>query len=247
CPSTTTTVGAVKVKVFDRNGGLLGEVTNSKTGTEYLGFATDDDKEKIAGVQMSLLSPENGGYLIGDISFIQQVPQKVLCQNTAPNNLVVNGSFEKPDTQTEYSYGVKGFLVKTPIEGWQSSQNIEINHKDLGKSAYSGSQFVDLDSINATTKISQKIATQVGKTYKLTFAFEASDNLAAVEHDKLNVYWGNELLEALDKLDNDTAWEVMNYDVEAKTTETILSFDNLNEKANSYGTRLDAVSLNLCQ
>ncbi|NEO56839.1 MAG: hypothetical protein F6K54_29455, partial [Okeania sp. SIO3B5] len=42
------TVGAVKVKVFDRNGGLLGEVTNSKTGTEYLGFATDDDKEKIA-------------------------------------------------------------------------------------------------------------------------------------------------------------------------------------------------------
>lgn len=106
---------------------------------------------------------------------------------------------------------------------------------------------MDLDSYNSTTKISQKIATQVGKTYKLTFAFKASYNPATVEHQKLNVHWGNELVEALDKLDSETPWEEKTYNLEAKSTETVLSFDNLNETPNSYGIHLDGVSLNLCQ
>ncbi|MGB3508656.1 MAG: DUF642 domain-containing protein [Microcoleaceae cyanobacterium] len=226
-------VGAVKVKVFDRTGALLGEVTNSTTGTEYLGFATDDDKEKIAGVQLSLVGAENDGYLIGDISFIQQVPHNVVC-----NDLVVNGSFEKP---VVLYYG-----LEPSIEGWDLVQGkgIEINNQYISK-PYDGSQFVDLDSTNSTTKISQKIATQVGETYKLTFAFEATNHQG--DRDKLNVNWGNELVVALDKGASDDKWEVKTYNLEAKSTETILSFDNLNEIANSYGTRLDAVSLNLCQ
>ncbi len=76
---------------------------------------------------------------------------------------------------------------------------------------------------------------------------QPNDNPTAVEYDKLNVRWGSELVGALDKVDSDTTWEVKTYNLEAKSTETILSFDNLNETVNSFGTRLDGVSINLCQ
>ncbi|MGB3512325.1 MAG: DUF642 domain-containing protein [Microcoleaceae cyanobacterium] len=185
-----------------------------------------------------------GGTPVGNVAFDNleiktDIPPVALCENTAEKNLALNGSFEKPV--------VSYYSVEPSIEDWDLSQgkNIEINQ--YINNPYDGLQLVDLDSNNSTTKISQTIATEVGKTYKLTFAFKASDNPAAVEHDKLNVHWGNELVAELDKIDSDTAWEEKTYNLEAKSTETILSFDNLNETANSYGTRLDAVSLNLCQ
>ncbi|MGB3514579.1 MAG: DUF642 domain-containing protein [Microcoleaceae cyanobacterium] len=174
------------------------------------------------------------------------VVKKQACDNTVPNNLVVNGSFEKPVMV------YKGYSSERAIEGWElvAGPFIELNSLYITypnlTNVYDGSQFVDLDSSNATTKISQKIATQPGERYKLTFAFTGSGN-STTEHDKLNVSWGLELVEALDKVDSDIAWEVKTYNLTAKSTETVLSFDNLNEVANSYGTHLDGVSLNLCQ
>ena len=64
-------VGKSEIKVFDRSGTLLGKVTNTKTGTEFFGFATDDKTDKIAGIQVSLLAPDDG-YHIGDIAFVQK-------------------------------------------------------------------------------------------------------------------------------------------------------------------------------
>ncbi|MGE5657360.1 MAG: putative Ig domain-containing protein [Actinomycetota bacterium] len=63
--------GKSEIKVFDRRGTLLGKVTNTKTGNEFFGFATDDKTDKIAGIQVSLVAPDDG-YHIGDIEFVQK-------------------------------------------------------------------------------------------------------------------------------------------------------------------------------
>ncbi|WP_202225617.1 FG-GAP-like repeat-containing protein, partial [Okeania sp. KiyG1] len=185
------------------------------------------------------------------------------CENTAPNNLVINGSFETPKTPKEEDYvfvtpyGSYPKLVP-PVKGLDNWELVEgpgiiVYNDNLFVydgykyfQAYDGSQLVQLDSDNATTKISQKIATQPGDIYKLTFGFAGSGK-STTEHDKLNVNWGSELVEALDKLDSDTEWEVKTYNLQAKSTETVLSFDNLNETANGYGANLDGISVNLCQ
>ncbi|NET44600.1 FG-GAP-like repeat-containing protein [Okeania sp. SIO2B3] len=181
---------------------------------------------------------------------INDIVEKPTCDNTAPNNLVINGSFEKPV--------VPGYGFETSIEGWELVQGLVIELNSLYitypnlTDVYDGSQFVDLDSLatqeygKTITKIYQKIPTQPGKTYKLTFAFTGSGT-STTEHDKLNLRWGDELVEALDKVDAETTWEVKTYNLQAKSTETVLSFDNLNEVADGYGTRIDGVSLNLCQ
>ncbi|MDY6940277.1 MAG: putative Ig domain-containing protein [Cyanobacteriota bacterium] len=68
-------IGSTAVKVFDRAGKLLGQATNRQTGTEFFGFATDDGEDKIAGVQVSMVAPEDDGYFIGDITFVQKAYQ----------------------------------------------------------------------------------------------------------------------------------------------------------------------------
>lgn len=60
--------GKSEIKVFDRRGTLLGKVNNTKIGNEFFGFASDDGKDKIAGIQVSLVAPDDG-YHIGDIAF----------------------------------------------------------------------------------------------------------------------------------------------------------------------------------
>ncbi|MGB3514577.1 MAG: DUF642 domain-containing protein, partial [Microcoleaceae cyanobacterium] len=226
------------------------QLVSGNGGTDNSAFTIDSDRLKIIGspdyetksnysIRVQTTDSQGGTFQKTFTININDIVEQQTCDNTAPNNLVVNGSFEKPV--------VAGYSVEKSIEGWDLVQGIGIEINQYINNPFDATQLVELDSTNSTTKISQKIATQVGKTYELTFAFKATDNPATVEHDKLNVHWGNELVEALDKVDSDTTWEVKTYNLEAKSTETILSFDNLNETANSYGTRLDGVSLNLCQ
>lgn len=65
-------VGSTAIKVFDRAGNLLGQASNSQTGKEFFGFATDNNEDKIAGVQVSMVAPEDLGYFIGDVTFVQK-------------------------------------------------------------------------------------------------------------------------------------------------------------------------------
>ncbi|GGA24296.1 hypothetical protein [Okeania sp. KiyG1] len=68
-------VGSVAVKFFDRQGTLLKQVSNQETGNEFISFGTDDNTDKIAGIQLSLVNPEVRGFKIGDLSFIQKAYQ----------------------------------------------------------------------------------------------------------------------------------------------------------------------------
>jgi hypothetical protein len=68
-------IGGTAIKAFDRNGQFLGQVANAALGIEFLGLATDDGADKIAGLQFSLIGPEPAGFAIDNLRFgsIRQV------------------------------------------------------------------------------------------------------------------------------------------------------------------------------
>jgi hypothetical protein len=153
----------------------------------------------------------------------------------AQQNLVANGSFEKPTTES--------LTYETSIPGWQLSAGsaIEIQHGIAGK-AYEGEQLVELDA-NEVSQIFQEIPTEVGKTYQLRFAF--SPHPGASEN-KLNVRWGDTTVAQLDKNGEglaDSQWQVYTYDLKATSPSTRLSFDDLNETSDGLGSYIDAVSV----
>lgn len=57
------------IRAFDRNGVLLGEVSNIGTGIEFLGLVTDNGANQIAGLQFSLIGPEPAGFAIDNLRF----------------------------------------------------------------------------------------------------------------------------------------------------------------------------------
>jgi len=146
----------------------------------------------------------------------------------AETNLVLNGSFENPGVTTVWK------LARGP--------NIEVQFRNAGQ-PYDGNKHVELDG-DAVSKIYQDIPTEVGKKYKLTFAFSPRPG---VQDNKLNVYWGKTLVAKLSKNgkgSRDTKWKVYTYDdLKATSTRTRLSFDNLNEKSDTLGSYIDAISV----
>ncbi|NET29428.1 DUF642 domain-containing protein [Okeania sp. SIO1I7] len=181
------------------------------------------------------------------VVWVMSVLVALTCLNISPSkaiaaetNLVVNGSFEEP--VVEY------VSFENPIPGWDISESfaVEMRHP-FTADAYDGEQFIELDGttffLNGLTRISQDLPTQEGQTYKLSFAFSPAPG---VLDNKLNVYWQNELVVALDEsgegLSNND-WQVHDYCLEANSTNTTLSFDNLNETPDDQGSYLDAVSV----
>ncbi|MCW8092564.1 PEP-CTERM sorting domain-containing protein [Alteromonas sp. ASW11-130] len=61
--------GSTAITAFDRAGGLLGSVSNTGTGIEFLGLVTDDDTASIAGVFLDLIGSEPFGFAIDNIRF----------------------------------------------------------------------------------------------------------------------------------------------------------------------------------
>ncbi|MCB1908780.1 MAG: PEP-CTERM sorting domain-containing protein [Rhodocyclaceae bacterium] len=57
------------ITAFARDGSLLGTVTNTGTGIEFLGLVTDDGAERIAGVFLDLVGSEPAGFAIDNLRF----------------------------------------------------------------------------------------------------------------------------------------------------------------------------------
>ena len=57
------------IQAFDRNGRLIGGVKNLGLGMEYMALVTEDGRERIAGLQFSLVGPEPAGFGIDGLSF----------------------------------------------------------------------------------------------------------------------------------------------------------------------------------
>ncbi|MGB3508662.1 MAG: DUF642 domain-containing protein [Microcoleaceae cyanobacterium] len=171
--------------------------------------------------------------------WVMSILLALTCVNISPSvaiaagtNLAVNGSFETP--------GVNFVGFEKSIQGWQLSAGpaIEIDDRYISK-PFEGLQSVELDSYSVSG-IYQDIPTEAGKTYKLTFAFKANPKAS---ENKLNVGWGDTVVANLNKTATDAEWEVYTYDLKATTTSTRLSFDDLDETSDGFGTYIDAVSV----
>lgn len=62
-------IGGTAITAFDRTGALLGSVTNTGLGIEFLGLVTDNGQNKIAGLQFSLVGAEPAGFAIDNLRF----------------------------------------------------------------------------------------------------------------------------------------------------------------------------------
>lgn len=154
-------------------------------------------------------------------------------------NLVANFSFEEPNIRP----GSYQFLPSIP--GWSllpgSRGTIEVQNNVAG-SAFDGAQFVELDS-RAVSGIFQDLATEIGKTYQLEFAFSARPGVA---QNLLNIKLGGNLVDSLSASGvglSNTSWQLYKYSFVATSTITRLSFDNFGEFSNSLGTYIDAISV----
>ncbi len=62
-------VGSTGITAFDRAGNLLGTVTNTGFGIEFLGLVTDNNMAQIAGVFLDLVGSEPAGFGIDNLRF----------------------------------------------------------------------------------------------------------------------------------------------------------------------------------
>ncbi len=155
-------------------------------------------------------------------------------------DIVTNGSFEN----TKLNNGSWGIFKS--IDGWQlldgsKGSGIEVQNRAAGN-PFDGNNLVELDS-DGNTGIFQDIATEIGKTYKLGFAFSSR---AGVAENILNVKWGGQSVANLSASGtglDDTNWKTFAYDLVATATTTRLSFDNFGSTSDSLGTYIDKVSV----
>ncbi len=62
-------IGGTTIAAFDRQGGLLGTITNSELGIEFFGLGDDSGDAVIAGIQFYITGDEPAGYAIDNLTF----------------------------------------------------------------------------------------------------------------------------------------------------------------------------------
>jgi hypothetical protein len=62
-------IGGTAITAFARDGSVIGQVTNTGVGIEFLGLVTADGLDRIAGLQFSLVGPEPAGFAIDNLRF----------------------------------------------------------------------------------------------------------------------------------------------------------------------------------
>jgi PEP-CTERM motif len=62
-------VGSTAITAFDVNGNVIGSVSNTQEGLEFLGLVTADHSATIAGLLFSLVGAEPAGFAIDDVRF----------------------------------------------------------------------------------------------------------------------------------------------------------------------------------
>ena len=62
-------VGSTGITAYDANGNVIGEVSNTQTGDEFLGLVTLDNSATISGLLFHLVGNEPAGFDVDDIRF----------------------------------------------------------------------------------------------------------------------------------------------------------------------------------
>lgn len=156
----------------------------------------------------------------------------------ASADLIVNGGFEA-DQRKANTWGLYESIV-----GWtrHSGGRIEIQNRVAG-SPYEGNQHVELDSTQPSA-IAQAIATVVGQTYRLSFAFAGRPRTNLALDNVLSVMWGDSEIFNQAARTRTNNWQVFSFDVTATSALTTLVFRDASKNSrNSYGVYIDDVSL----
>ena len=145
-------------------------------------------------------------------------------------NLVTNGSFEAEQFQDKWT-------ITDSITGWQSTNGIEIQNKDVLQSA-DGNHHAELD-VGENSSIFQDIKTGEG-IYKLEFQYSPRPNYTA-ESNVVEVYWEGNLI---DTYSSDTVgWETKTYELTATGDVSRLEFKGAGA-SDAHGALIDDVKLN---
>jgi WD40 repeat protein/type IV secretory pathway VirB10-like protein len=169
---------------------------------------------------------------------LNNVDKNSLPINTNNDNLVVNGSFERPNLGNDWK-------LFTSIPGWTPSskgEHVEVQRSIAGKAQY-GKQLIELDAKKSST-IYQDIKTQIGRFYQLSFHLSPRPKTEANDN-KLEIFWNGKSIGILDAGagSNETVWKKYSCTVEAGDAKTTrLEFKDVGE-SNSIGTYIDNVSL----
>jgi hypothetical protein len=156
-------------------------------------------------------------------------------------NLVTNGGFENPDVAAgtwSYFGGANDVPGWTPLDG----STIEIRDNKVG-TAYEGDQFAEIDSHNydkqKTVGFFQNIVTEIGKKYKLSFAYGPREQNNVNGDNLLKVLFGS-IDENLDAGNNGEGWKGFSQTITATEATTTLQFELLG-KYDTLGANIDAV------
>lgn len=83
-------IGGTAITAYARDGSVLGSVTNTGRGIEFLGLVTDDGQARIAGLLFSLVGAEPAGFAIDNLRF-GRAGEVIVPGVPAPGSLALAG------------------------------------------------------------------------------------------------------------------------------------------------------------
>ncbi len=161
--------------------------------------------------------------------------------HAASTNLIANGSFERPETNSFTTYA-KG---SHQIPGWQ----ITIGTVDIIGSNWqpaSGKQSLDLDGTPGPGGIAQSFATVPGLKYTLTFALAGNPECAPTMKKLLVKVAGvrkRYTFDASHTSDSAMGWRRISLEFTANAKRTTLAFISLDARGLNCGPALDAIAV----
>ncbi len=125
----------------------------------------------------------------------------------AATNILVNGSFETPDT---------GSFVTDPSASWSTSNVDFVDNGFFGSGfAFDGSQVVDLVGIGTSGSLSQSFASVLGKLYSFSFRYTgnvrltpSAQTVAATITDGSSTILDTGSIAAPDGVGNSSNWQL---------------------------------------
>ena len=152
-------------------------------------------------------------------------------------NLVVNGSFELPDT-TYAIFDASGatccITLGTPLTGWTiANDGGAVQLAEDIPNAPDGNQRLVMDASTTNTRaiISQDLVTTPGETYTVRFAWSPQVNGSSTPTESITLRWGGIEVDTIEFAHNSNPpdprpWTHAEYTVMATNSTTTLTFQN---------------------
>lgn len=174
-------------------------------------------------------------------SFLAAVAAFALVPSTANAAAFINGSFEAGSLPNPTFTTVAG--GSTAINGWVVTGD-SVDYIGSYWAAQQGSRSIDLNG-NGLGGIQQTFDTVVGQLYNISFWLAGNTDGSPVTKSVRVTAGGESSIFTFDttglSLPSNMGWKKYNFQFEASSTSTLLSFESLD--ATAYGASLDNVSV----